>query len=53
MVYAVHETRTGKTYACKVVSKSSLAKERARKKMQTEIRIHRAVDCAHVVKFVR
>ena len=53
MVYAVHETRTGKTYACKVVSKSSLTKERARKKMQTEIRIHRAVDCAHVVKFVR
>jgi len=52
-VYECTETRTGKAYACKVVSKETLAKERTRKKMQTEIRIHRAVDCAHVVKFVR
>jgi len=35
------------------VAKSTLEKDRARQKILTEIRIHRSVDNAHVVKFKR
>lgn len=53
MVYAVQETVGGTEYACKVVSKTTLVKARAQSKMLTEINIHRAVSCGHVVRFVR
>lgn len=53
MVYAVQDTVGGTEYACKVVSKTTLVKARARSKMLTEINIHRAVSCGHVVRFVR
>jgi len=53
MVFAVQETAGGAEYACKVVSKTTLVKARAQSKMLTEINIHRAVSCGHVVRFVR
>lgn len=53
LVYGVEEAMTGKEYACKVVAKSTLEKERARAKMRTEIKIHKSVVCEHVVRFER
>ena len=49
----MQDPATGENFAAKVVAKSTLEKERARAKILTEIRIHRGVDNAHVVRFVR
>jgi polo-like kinase 1 len=53
VVFAVQEAATGRSFACKVVAKSTLEKPRARKKMVTEIRIHKSVSCDQVVRFER
>lgn len=42
---------TKKILAAKVVPKSSLIKTRAKQKLMSEIRIHRSLDHAHVVRF--
>ena len=52
-MYGMQDPATGENFAAKVVAKSTLEKERARAKILTEIRIHRGVDNAHVVRFVR
>ena len=51
VVYSMQDPSTGESFAAKVVAKSTLQKDRARRKILTEIRIHRGVDNAHVVKF--
>ena len=51
VVYSVQDPSTGESFAAKVVAKSALEKDRARRKILTEIRIHRGVDNPHVVKF--
>ena len=53
VVYSMQDPSTGESFAAKVVAKSTLEKDRARQKILTEIRIHRSVDNAHVVKFKR
>eukprot|EP01031_Cornospumella_fuschlensis_P024433 gene24433-29533_t len=40
-------------YALKIVSKASLTKDRARLKLQSEIKIHKVLDHDNVVKFER
>lgn len=47
VVYEMHRTEDGRPYACKVVSKESLIKPRARQKLETEVLIHEAVDVRH------
>lgn len=42
---------TKKVLAAKVVPKSSLVKTRAKQKLMSEIRIHRSLEHAHVVRF--
>ena len=51
VVFSMQDPSTGESFAAKVVAKSTLEKDRARQKILTEIRIHRSVDNAHVVKF--
>ena len=53
VVFSMQDPSTGycRPPAAKVVAKSTLEKDRARQKILTEIRIHRSVDNAHVVKF--
>ena len=53
VVYAVQDAASGVSYAAKVVAKSTLEKPRARAKILTEIRIHRAVRDGRVVRFAR
>jgi len=50
-VYEFTNLDTKKISAAKVVPKSSLVKTRAKQKLMSEIRIHRALDHNHVVKF--
>ncbi|KAF7488908.1 Serine/threonine-protein kinase PLK1 [Sarcoptes scabiei] len=49
--YEYTDLQTKKMYACKVISKSQLVKDRHKAKMGLEISIHRSVDHKHIVKF--
>ena len=51
VVFSMQDPSTGESFAAKVVAKSTLETDRARQKILTEIRIHRSVENAHVVKF--
>ncbi len=42
---------TGRRYAAKVIGKETLAKGKAKEKLQSEILIHKALRHRHIVKF--
>ncbi|KAH9501812.1 Serine/threonine-protein kinase plk1 [Dermatophagoides farinae] len=49
--YEFTDLSTKKMYACKVISKTQLVKDKHKTKMSLEISIHRSVDHEHIVKF--
>ena len=49
--FKVTDLDTRKDWACKVVHKSSLVKERHKAKLQTEIKIHKSLHHQHIVRF--
>ncbi|XP_027196257.2 serine/threonine-protein kinase polo [Dermatophagoides pteronyssinus] len=49
--YEYTDLSTKKMYACKVISKTQLVKDKHKTKMSLEISIHRSVDHKHIVKF--
>lgn len=51
-MYKFKDMTTGKTYAGKVVSKSSIQEPRAKAKLKSEIELHRSLDHANIVEFV-
>eukprot|EP00826_Nyctotherus_ovalis_P048703 TRINITY_DN5763_c0_g1_i1.p1 TRINITY_DN5763_c0_g1~~TRINITY_DN5763_c0_g1_i1.p1 ORF type:complete len:658 (+),score=162.97 TRINITY_DN5763_c0_g1_i1:176-2149(+) len=51
--YEVKDCDTGKTLAAKVIDKTTLNKNRARQKLMSEIRIHKAMGHSSVVHFER
>jgi len=50
-VYKVTSLDTNKEYAVKIVPKANLVKSRARQKLQTEIKIHRAMKHANICEY--
>ncbi|KAL7579402.1 hypothetical protein ACA910_014071 [Epithemia clementina (nom. ined.)] len=50
-VYLCTAMETGKHYAMKIVPKANLVKERARQKLQTEIKIHRTLKHKNVCEY--
>ena len=50
-VYEIRNLEMEKVQAVKVVPKSTLAKSRAKQKLQSEIRIHRSMHHANIVSF--
>mmetsp|Transcript_9347 Transcript_9347/g.21078 ORF Transcript_9347/g.21078 Transcript_9347/m.21078 type:complete len:877 (+) Transcript_9347:289-2919(+) len=50
-VYKVTSLDTNKEYAAKIVPKANLVKSRARQKLQTEIKIHRAMKHANICEY--
>jgi len=49
--YRVTDMDTKEEWACKIIEKKSLTKQRHKTKLQTEIKIHRSIAHRHVVKF--
>jgi len=49
--YQVTDVDSREQLACKVIAKASLTKARHKQKLQSEIKIHRAQNHAHVVRF--
>eukprot|EP00286_Rhodomonas_abbreviata_P002457 CAMPEP_0181344388 /NCGR_PEP_ID=MMETSP1101-20121128/32147_1 /TAXON_ID=46948 /ORGANISM="Rhodomonas abbreviata, Strain Caron Lab Isolate" /LENGTH=809 /DNA_ID=CAMNT_0023456189 /DNA_START=326 /DNA_END=2755 /DNA_ORIENTATION=- len=49
--YRVTDMETKKDWACKIVQKSSLTKQRHKAKLQSEIKIHKALSHQHIVQF--
>jgi len=49
--YQVTDVDTREQLACKVIAKASLTKARHKQKLQSEIKIHRAQNHAHIVHF--
>ncbi|OTF78477.1 serine/threonine-protein kinase PLK1-like protein, partial [Euroglyphus maynei] len=49
--YEYTDLSTKKVYACKVISKTQLVKDKHKTKMSLEISIHRSVDHKNIVKF--
>ena len=49
--YKVIDVDTKLEWACKVVQKASLTKQRHKVKLQTEIKIHKSLNHKHVVRF--
>ena len=50
-VYEVVNEDSGEIFACKFISKDALAKTRARHKLMSEIKIHRALHHPNIVQF--
>jgi polo-like kinase 1 len=50
--YEATDTQTKEVFAAKVVQKASLNKSRAKQKLMSEIKIHKAMKSDGVVKFV-
>lgn len=51
--YELTSCDTGRVYAGKIIAKASITSENTRKKLANEIRIHRAIQHKHIVKFER
>lgn len=49
--YKVTDLDTKLEWACKIIQKSSLTKQRHKQKLQSEIKIHRSIDHKYVVRF--
>ena len=49
--YEIKDTDTGRAMAAKIIDKSTLSKGRAKQKLLSEIKIHKAMNHPHVVKF--
>jgi polo-like kinase 1 len=49
--FQVKDMDTGKDWACKVVQKASLVKERHKLKLQAEIKIHKSLKHQYIVQF--
>ena len=49
--YQVTDVDTRQEWACKVVHKASLVKERHKLKLQAEIKIHKSLHHQHIVRF--
>lgn len=49
--FEVTDISSKKTYACKVISKTQLVKDKHKAKIGQEITIHRSIDHEHIVKF--
>jgi serine/threonine protein kinase len=49
--FKVFDTDTHKEWACKVVHKASLVKERHKAKLQAEVKIHKSLHHPHIVRF--
>jgi len=52
-VYQVRELESDRIFACKVVEKETVTRLKAKKKLLTEIRLHRGLRHRHVVRFER
>jgi serine/threonine protein kinase len=49
--YQLKDVNTGLVYAGKIISKTTINKKRAKKKLFNEIKIHRSMSHQNVVKF--
>eukprot|EP00802_Teleaulax_amphioxeia_P002425 Tamp_02427.p1 GENE.Tamp_02427~~Tamp_02427.p1 ORF type:complete len:779 (+),score=245.92 Tamp_02427:423-2759(+) len=49
--YKVTDLDTRQEWACKIIQKCSLTKQRHKQKLQSEIKIHRSIHQKHVVRF--
>ena len=49
--FKVTDLETRQEWACKIIQKCSLTKQRHKQKLQSEIKIHRSINQKHVVRF--